>query len=197
MSRAPDLARAATLACRVLLARQADMLPVAPLPILKACRNTAVYTLDAALDVLDLPQATLTALLRDADAATYRMSTSEGQQYVIVYRTDGNPTRLRFTLAHELGHRLLNHTGKDSAEEREADYFASYLLCPEPVLRWMTLAPGDVIERVATACYVSRSCARASIRRMPSLVDPSVIAELEAMLSDELARLKSTLPKDE
>lgn len=197
MSRRPDLARAATLACRALLERRVDVLPVDPLTLLKACRNTAVYTLDAAMDALDIPETKLQALLRDMDAATYRMTTADGERYIIVYRTDGNPARLRFTLAHELGHRLLKHTGGDAAEEREADCFASHLLCPEPVLRLLAAAPGDAADRIATACYVSRSCARASLRRMPSLIAPEVIAEVEALLSRELEMLRQSLSKTE
>lgn len=190
MNRIPDLSRAATLACRVLLARRTDSLPVDPLAMLRACRDTAVYTLEAAVDVLDLPQTTLAELLRDADAATYRIQTADGTRFVVVYRTDGNPARLRFTLAHELGHRMMKHTGGDPAEEREADCFASYLLCPEPVVRFLAKAPGDVTERIATTCYVSRSCARAALRRMPSLIAPEILAEVEALLSHELETIR-------
>lgn len=197
MNRPPDLARAATLACRVLLARRVDALPVEPLTLLRACRDTAVYTLEHARDVLDLPQPAFTALLRDADAASYRMQTTDGARYVIVYRADGNPARLRFTLAHELGHRLLGHTGVDAAEEREADCFASHLLCPEPVLRLLSAFPGDAAERVATACYVSRTCARTSLRRRPSLMAPEMIADLEKQLHPVLESLKRALLKAE
>lgn len=42
---------------------------------------------------------------------------------------------IRFTLAHELGHCLLNHTSYDITEEKEANCFARNLLCPVPVVQ--------------------------------------------------------------
>ncbi|MCL1880546.1 MAG: ImmA/IrrE family metallo-endopeptidase [Oscillospiraceae bacterium] len=42
--------------------------------------------------------------------------------------------RLKWTLAHEIGHMCLGHTKDNPAEEREANAFASELLMPELVL---------------------------------------------------------------
>ena len=57
------------------------------------------------------------------------------------------------TLAHELGHIVLRHTGQSDAEEAEANCFAGHLLCPMPAIRNMAA------EEVATSCYVSRGAA--------------------------------------
>lgn len=197
MTRMPDLARAATLACRVQLARGLAALPVDPLPLLRACAYTRVYTLDQAVDLLGRTRDDLERLFIDTDAATYRLPSDDGARYIIVYRPDGNPARLRFTLAHELGHRLLGHTGRDAAEEQEADCFASHLLCPEPVIRLLTSVPGDSADRIVAHCYVSRACAATALRRMPSLIAPEMIRALESLMAPTLNRLRSALPKAE
>lgn len=198
MSRPADLTRAAAMACRVLLARRVDVLPVEPLALLRACRDTRVYTLDAAADETELPRERLERLFRDSDAVTFRAPEEGNVHYIVVYRLDGHPARLRFTLAHELGHRLLGHTGADPAEERETDCFASHLLCPEPVLRAVKeLGGADAAERLATACYVSVSCARMALRREAVPVDGALLAAVDDLLAPAIARLESCCPKAE
>lgn len=197
MSRPADLSRAATQASRVLLARRVDALPVDPLALLKACRNTDVCTLEAALEETGPLRAQVEGAVWDADAFTCTCKQGGELHYIIVYRTDGNPARLRFSLAHELGHRILRHTGNDPVEEREADCFASFLLCPEPVLRLLASLPGEAVERIVTICYVSRSCARVSLRRPPFLIDPVVMAALKKQLAPLLEDLEQTLLKSE
>ncbi len=174
----PDLRRAARMAYRVLLAQQVRSLPVDPLALLRACRGTAVYTAEAAADALAISAAEVAALLRDADAVTFRLPDPEEDRYIILYRWDGHPARLRFTLAHELGHRLLGHTGSALAEEREADCFASHLLCPEAAVADLTTA-----EEIAYTCYVSHTCARSVMLRPASGVEPELLLAVRALLN--------------
>lgn len=195
MSRSPDLHRAADVAARVLLARQADTLPVDPLRLLRACRDTQVYTFEDAADALNAPRAALATLLRDVDAVTYRMPSAEKLQYIVVYRTDGNPARLRFTLAHELGHRILGHEGASPAEEAEADCFASHLLCPEPVVKAVAAHPADVVWRLAQACYVTDACARSALARPAVRLSANTADALVKLLASTV--MKIAPPKDE
>ena len=189
MNRPADLTRAANMAARVLL-RGDGRLPVEPLPFLKACRDTRVYSLAAAVDALGMPEERLSSLLRDADAITLRMTAGDSFYYIVLYRCDGHPARLRFTLAHELGHRLLGHTGVDPAEEREADCFASHLLCPEPVLRLFADDAAGAAERIAKACYVSYSCARVALHREPAALPPDRLSALTEHFAPALTALK-------
>lgn len=160
MRRVPDLERAAMMAYRVLAAREIRALPVDPLPLLRACRDTVIMTADDAADVLDMRPADFGRLFDVSEAVTF-LETADGHvHYIILYRPGGNPARLRFTLAHELGHRVLRHTAREYADEREADCFASHLLCPQPAVKRMA----DPAELVG-ACYVSLSCAKAAMRR--------------------------------
>ncbi len=147
--RQPDYDRAATLAYRCLVKLNITQLPVRPLEILRRCRNTVVYTYQQAAEFLHIEETDFERKYGNADAFTIR----GGEQYVVCYREGGNPARLNFTLAHELGHILLHHSDDMTADEAEANCFAGHLLCPVPAIRNMAA------EEVATSCYVSRGAA--------------------------------------
>lgn len=180
-----ELERAATLAYRVLLRRQVTALPVRPLPILRACHATAVMTYDEAAETLSLPPEVLERRFAHADAFTLRRQVGEQLCYLVLYRPDGHPARLNFTLAHELGHRLLGHTGVDAAEERAADVFASHLLCPRPALRRLARRFQPLYaEQVAAVCYVSLSAAQALALDRPVAVDPALEQAVDDLLAE-------------
>ena len=59
----------------------------------------------------------------------------ETRLYIVLYNEDiVMPERLRFTLAHEIGHIFLGHTCDCDANEYEANTFAAQLLMP-----WFTI----------------------------------------------------------
>lgn len=83
----------------------------------------------------------------------YTIKYGEGQ-YLILYHDDDpiikgyprqNRSRLRWTLAHELGHALLNHEADGLIQEAEANCFASQLLCPDCICERMVFN-FDVID---------------------------------------------------
>lgn len=54
--------------------------------------------------------------------------------FIIVYNDSKDIATIRFTLAHELGHIILDHNGKYEYQEKEADCFARNLLCPIQII---------------------------------------------------------------
>ena len=102
------MSRAAAMAYRVLIRRGVSALPVYPLEILSACRNTVVWADVTAAERLKIPREVLLQQLANAEAITFRQNIQEETRFIVVYLEGGNPARLRFTLAHELGHRLLH-----------------------------------------------------------------------------------------
>ena len=68
---------------------------------------------------------------------------TEGEKATIGYNQAQHPHRQRFTVAHEIGHLLLGHTGKNfildlnskKPEEIEANQFAAELLMPLEMLK--------------------------------------------------------------
>lgn len=84
----------------------------------------------------------------------------ETNRYLILYNTDMNSGRVRWTLAHEMGHIYLGHLKAiEEAEiaytesrgfydqfESEADYFAWNLLAPLPIMREMGIRSTSEIK---------------------------------------------------
>ena len=189
--------RAAAMAAKALAARGGEMLPVSPLSMLHACRDTRVYTMEEAVEVEGIPRVQLESLFRLLDAVTYRIEEGGTPRYVVVFRSDGNPARLRFTLAHELGHRILHNGELTAAAEREADCFASHLLCPESVVRRIRERAMDLataVDCIAEICYVSRACARAALTRERILLPEALRNAMESFAEKALERC---LPKGE
>lgn len=99
-----------------------------------------------------------------------------GEHCYVFYNMEQLPGRVRFTIAHELGHILLGHLGDgehtvynrepsqtDAPEEHTANVFASRLLAPACVLH----ALGAVTpEQIAAACDISLAAARFRAGRM-------------------------------
>ena len=99
-----------------------------------------------------------------------------GEHCYVFYNIEQPPGRVRFTIAHELGHILLEHLGDgehtvynrepspaDSPEEHTANVFASRLLAPACVLH----ALGAVTpEQIAAVCDISLTAAKFRAGRM-------------------------------
>lgn len=171
------LTRAAVTAYRVLLQRQITKLPVNPLALLKACRQTRVLTEQEVVEKRQVP----------FDMAEDALTFVENGRFLVIYRDGGNPARLNFTLAHELGHRLLHPNGPTASAEREADLFASHLLCPRPALAHLArrFCPLTA-EQVAATCYVSVGAARQTDRPEDILLEETLMKAVEEQLADYL-----------
>lgn len=185
----PDRERAAAMAYRVLAEARVQHLPVDPLTLLRRCRETKVYTYEEAADALGIPQDAFVRRFSDSDAFTFCTEGKNGSSYITVYRADGNPARQRFTLAHELGHRVLCHQGQSTAEEQEADCFASHLLCPRPVLTMMKERFGDIRpEQAAAVFYVSLACANRLDEHLPENISGDTLEKVRAKLSGAIPK---------
>ncbi len=95
---------------------------------------------------------------RDRDGC----STVINNQYCILYDETLSTTRKRFTIAHELGHVIMKHSGMPD-EETEANIFASRLLMPACVLYECGVSSAtDIME----LCDVSRTAAEIRLERL-------------------------------
>lgn len=181
--------RPAEMAYRSLLRLQMDTLPIDPLQMLQKCRNTVVYTERQMKEILDFSEAELAVYMKEKDAFTFRMADSKGlNRYIVCYASRGNQTRLRFTLAHELGHIVLGHMGKGDREEREADCFASHLLCPRPILEELlrTVAlDRPMLERLF---FLSKSAIRCILAGKSVPVDETIRNDLLQMYAESLGK---------
>ena len=74
----------------------------------------------------------LYALCLDYSEDAFRSGTSK----IVAYNTDRPEGRIRFSLMHELGHHVLEHTYPSDQNEKEANAFASNILAPRMVIHY-------------------------------------------------------------
>ena len=197
-----DVGRAIRLAGRTLLrARETGVwdggLPIDPLPMLKACRDTQVMTVQAA-------QERLTDLLIPLDVLeglTIRGERAGRPHYLVIYGHQGNMARRRFSIAHELGHRVLAHAHLNGTthprEEAEANAFASALLCPTSLLLLMGEALQPLfLEQVAWVCGISPAAAKVAWdgRSLPTAEDGHLMAALRPGWMARLQKIPAPKP---
>lgn len=159
----PNYTRAAAKAYQTLLALRISALPIDPLEILGKCKNTAVHTYEEVMPRFGVsdPQYFKTLVMESKDALTIRRDQGGRVVYEMFYDARANRRRMRYTLAHELGHILLNHRMEEPWEEREADYFASQLLAPRPVCNVLAMYGFDTGNPavIAAAFQLSKTAA--------------------------------------
>lgn len=111
-----------------------------PVRVSTICRTLGVRLCSYAQGYPFIQQFHLGAHTHDSDGFLFRL---DGVP-IIFYNQSRPAGRQRFTVAHELGHLLLGHTGPlvnrephpgDSPTERAANHFAANLLAPACVLR--------------------------------------------------------------
>lgn len=124
-------------------------LPISVLPNLRVCKYSTFVELFNA-DPLTYPE------LLSEDAFTLPINGG----YIICYNDSPyiTPTRLRFSLAHELGHYMLQHRRGVEAEEREADCFARNLLAPRQIALYHDIGFEDYQTVFGVSASVVRVC---------------------------------------
>ncbi|MFR0557022.1 ImmA/IrrE family metallo-endopeptidase [Pseudoscardovia radai] len=68
------------------------------------------------------------------DAVTRASTDWDIQSIAIFYNDAADYHRMRFSLAHEVGHIFLEHYDDNDVSEIEANLFANYLLAPGPLV---------------------------------------------------------------
>ncbi len=105
----------------------------------------------------------------------------QNHRYIIFYDKTKLPARIRFTLAHELGHIILENgfsktdagvlyttrnnepNKKDKPQETAANMFAARLLAPSCVLHELNLF---TVEEIMRYCSISKTAAEFKLERM-------------------------------
>lgn len=119
----------------------------------------------------------LEALTKSSDGFTI----IQKNRYMIFYDNTKPPTRIRFTLAHELGHIILEQgfsqtksgtvyternnepDKKDAPEETAANMFAARLLAPSCVLHELKLF---TVDEIMQFCSISKTAAEFKLERL-------------------------------
>lgn len=125
------------------------------------------------------------------DGCTIARAYGNGKVYVVLYNGDiAHPGRRNFTLAHEVGHILLEHENDGSDEEAEANHFAAQLLLP-PVLVWELLTQTDFNLSASELAGIFAVSEAAAQNRLRSLFQnrPSAFTGDECLLLKKCAGL--------
>lgn len=102
------------------------------------------------------------------EVSEYGFSILKGDKRIILYNEAMPFGCVRFTIAHEIGHYLLNHRDEqDSNAEKEANCFARNLLCPIPVVHGLELTTAqdyirmfDVTAKMAAVSFKNQGSDR-------------------------------------
>lgn len=89
-------------------------------------------------------------------------------RYIICYNDTAFPSRINFTLMHEIWHVLLGHTEHGRLAELEANFAAGYTLAPPPAL-WASNPPAQQVD-IELLCGISDQAAEYAWRRYQSWI---------------------------
>lgn len=78
----------------------------------------------------------------------------ETKSYVILYNNEMDSNRIRFTIAHEIGHIVLGHKYSCEETESEADFFARNLLVPMGIVIYKNISDPIEIENKFEVSYM-------------------------------------------
>lgn len=135
-----------------------------PVSLLKICRAAGIKVIRD-------------SVCRQLNYGESGISVKQGDIWYIIFDDTDTLQRIRFTIAHELGHIFLGHELKygyhtrkynivKPSDETEADMFAARLLAPACVLWGLGVQSA---EDIAAICNISYSAASIRFRRLEML----------------------------
>lgn len=169
-----DYKRARDLAWLVLIRMGVTQLPVVVSSICKAY-GFMLYSYEQGRDIISMMK------LQNRTYKTDGFTTYHMGKYFIFYNGSLSNSRLRFTIAHELGHILLDHVPRkqgeatainrepspnDNPQEQQANVFASRLLAPACVLHGLGISSA---QEISEYCKISNRCAAYRAERIELL----------------------------
>lgn len=167
-----DYQNARDAAWRILLDCKIDRLPV---DLNFVCRKLEIRVLAYGKNTELIERAKLSEAVRRTDGMTFYIRETP----IVLFDEKVMPARIKFTVAHELGHIILGHVKpggittanrephpEDAPEERAANQFAARLLAPACVLWGMNIHTAEEIMRI---CRISRQAAQFRADRMEEL----------------------------
>lgn len=99
-------------------------------------------------------------MVGDRDAFSFY--NPETRKFNIIYNDKKSYKRLRFTLAHEIGHIDLGHKGESDLADKEANCYASYALAPSP---WIMKYANEGKSNLGRIFWITSKCANNCVRR--------------------------------
>lgn len=185
-----DLAKASSEAVRLLLSSRLYSLKI-DVTKLKYDKNIifSSYSSFCANSLATLNELESCGSLRDG--CTIRRERLDSVIYLVLYNDKvKSQKRRRFTLAHEIGHIILEHETDDALQEAEANRFAAELILPRILVRELQLRTGFNVtaHEIAEIFGVSYAVGENQIKSLGGVHD---FSDYETLL---LKKLKGLLP---
>lgn len=163
----------------VLISHKITSLPVS---VVKICRDEQItLAKNSTVKLLNNNEFAKTMLISD--------------KWYIIYDDSMSKERIRFSIAHELGHIFLGHQLTNGeyrrtfvidkpSEETQADIFASRLLAPAVVLWTLDIHSAEEIQKL---CFISYSASKIRAERMKLLYSRNkfLISQLETRVYNQ------------
>lgn len=131
MSKIPDYSKATNAAYYVLENYTGPYPKVDIFGIISSLPNISIHTYSETAQKFGLSSFQFLSLASSEHGYTVYNKTQN--KWIIFYNNLKDECTIRFTLAHELGHIVLEHKEDDYIAKREADCFARNVLCPVPL----------------------------------------------------------------
>ena len=91
------------------------------------------------------------------DAFCYVITIDGVAKHCIAYNDKMPQHRIRFSIMHEIGHIVLDHTEHSQLAEVEANFFAQYILVPTPTLQYFYPL---FTSKISSLYNISEECAK-------------------------------------
>lgn len=174
-----DIQRAEETARQLLLEQNPASLPVDVL----ALRLPRPVIFDTMEHFCQVTRSTMEQLAAGSDClrdgCTFLWKKNGKAFYLVLYHGSQKSPRRSFTLAHEVGHILLEHPSDGALQEREANAFAAELLMPR-ALAWEccpSLSPWEPERELAHTFATSLTVARLRLAALENGFSPSPLEQ--------------------
>lgn len=98
------------------------------------------------------------AMTVSEDAFHIRSESINAAPLIVAINNRKSFTRMRFSAGHELGHIIRNHVSESERNESEANYFAGYLLAPDPLVA--KYCPSLDVQEIMDIFRIGPECAK-------------------------------------
>lgn len=149
----PNYPKATNAAYQVLVDFDISTLPVPILPLIQNFPNLRTIPYSEFCNRQGISPSDFMAL----NVSERGFIVKNDKESIIFYNDFATLETTRFTLGHELGHYILEHTEETFATDKEANCFARNLLCPIPVTDTFKL---DNVDDCCNIFDISSSAAR-------------------------------------
>jgi len=133
----PNYSRATNMAYETLIEYHKFDLPINIFSVLHSMKNVAIHKYSETAQRFNLSFEKFHKLA--SSDYGFSIKNINKNRYEIFYNDYKSDTTIRFTLAHELGHIVLEHNKDGYKENKEANCFARNYLCPIPIVIGMNI----------------------------------------------------------